>query len=100
MTALIGVPRCICMERLRTGTKAVVNYANLLTFQNEFPGQGFPAFLFGLWTSISQDAIFMGGVGLAVAFILMTYQAIANTSKDVGTLWYMVHSDLKCSTRP
>ena len=33
--------------------------------------------------------------GLAVAFILMTYQAIANTSKDVGTLWYMVHSDFE-----
>ena len=98
MTALIsgGIAIYLHGEELRTGTKAVVNYANLLTFQNGILWQGFPAFLFGLWTSISQDAIFMGMVsGLAVAFILMTYQAIANTSKDVGTLWYMVHSDFE-----
>ena len=95
-TALIsgGIALYLHGEELRTGTKAVLNYGTLLTFQNGILWQGFPAFLFGLWTPISKHAIFMGMVsGLVVALALMTYQSIANINKDVGTLWYMAHPD-------
>jgi Na+/proline symporter len=96
LTALIsgGIAIYLHSEQQRTGVKALLNYGNLLTFQNGILWQALPAFMFGLWTSMSPKTILTGMVaGLSTALGLMAYQSVANTNEDVDKIWFMLHPD-------
>jgi Na+/proline symporter len=95
-TALIsgGIAIYLHSEQQRTGVKALLNYGNLLTFQNGILWQALPAFMFGLWTSMSPKTILTGMVaGLSTALGLMAYQSVANNNEDVDKIWFMLHPD-------
>ena len=96
LTALIsgGIAIYLHSEQQRTGVKALLNYGNLLTFQNGILWQALPAFMFGLWTSMSPKTILTGMVaGLSTALGLMAYQSVANNNEDVDKIWFMLHPD-------
>jgi Na+/proline symporter len=96
LTALIsgGIAIYLHSEQQRTGVKALLNYGNLLTFQNGILWQALPAFMFGLWTSMSPKTILTGMVaGLSTALGLMAYQSVANNAEDVDKIWFMLHPD-------